>query len=143
MKKKSAKIAVLATIVAVLLTLVVWAMISCKRHAQAEGAFAVARELAFFANAHGHLPSSIQEFCQWEHELGGHYVWDPELIGKKISFLWLSPDFSASSNSHFLAILDPSMKEYEVFLNEQIIGRIPTNILLESSVPADPNSLRR
>lgn len=131
----------LSAIVAVLL--VAWGGSTYRRHVQAEHAFAFVRDLAAFSEAHGHLPSSTQEFCQWKTDAKGQAVWDAETTARKIRFLWLSPDFSVADNRHFLAILDASIAKYETALNEELVGLIPSNILIRI-LPADESpSLHR
>ena len=129
--------------VTVAVLLVAWGGSNYRRHVQAEHAFAFVRDLAAFSEAHGHLPSSIQEFCQWKTDAKGQAVWDAEMTATKIRFLWLSPDFSVADNRQFLAILDPGIAKYETALNEQLAGLIPSNIL-KRILPADESpSLRR
>jgi hypothetical protein len=130
-----------SVIVAVLL--VAWGLVTYRRHVQAEHAFAFVRDLAAFSEAHGHLPSSIQEFCQWKTDAKGQAVWDAETTARKIRFLWLSPDYAVTDNRHFLAILDPSIAKYETALNEQLVGLIPSNILRRILPVDDSPSLRR
>ena len=121
---KASRISV-AVFVLVAVLLVAWGLVSDRRHAQAENAFAFVRDLAAFSEAHGSLSSSIQEFCQWKMDSKGRAVWDAETTARKIRFLWLSPDYVVSDNGHFLAILDPRIAKYEAALNEQLVGRIP------------------
>ena len=132
-----------AVFVIVAVLLVAWGVVTYRRHVQAENAFAFVRDLAAFSETHGHLPSSIQEFCQWKMDAKGHAVWDAETTARKIRFLWLSPDYAVADNGHFLAILDPSLAKYETALNEQLVGRIPSNILMRISPTDESPSLRR
>jgi hypothetical protein len=44
---------------------IAWGVIAYRRHVQAENAFAFVRDLVTFSQTNGHLPASIQEFCQW------------------------------------------------------------------------------
>ena len=100
-----------------------------QRQMQAARAFVFMHDLVEFANTHGYLPSSIEEFCQWKKDENGRVVWNAETTARKVRFLWLSPDFSVSNGNHFLAILDPSITQCETALNEHFIGLIPSNIL--------------
>lgn len=122
-----------AALVAIALALLGWGVSAYRRHAEAESAFAFVRELADFSEAHGRLPTSIREFCQWTHDEEGHYVWDPEVTARKVEFLWLVPGFSPSNSSRFLLVADPALKKYETALNEQIAGRIPLDVLMRTS----------
>ncbi len=132
-----------AVFIIVVLLLVAWGLVTYRRHVQAESAFAFVRDLVTFSKAHGRLPSSIQEFCQWKTDAKGRPIWDAECTVRKVRFLWLSPDYAGLDNGHLLAILDPSIAEYEKALNEILVGLIPSNILMRISPTDEPPSLRR
>lgn len=129
-----------AVVVIVAILLVAWGMIIYRRHVQAENAFAFMRDLAAFSETHGHLPASVQEFCQWKRDARDRPVWDAETTARRVRFLWLSPGYTVSGNGHLLAILDPDIAKYETALNEQLVGRIPSDILIRISPADEPPS---
>lgn len=122
--------------------LLAWGVNTHLRIVRAKNSFAFVQDLADFSNIHGHLPASIDEFCQWKRGDDGHPVWDAEITARKVRFLWLSPDFSASSNRLFFAVLDPRINKYEPVLNERLTLKVPSNILMRSSGHVSPPANR-
>jgi hypothetical protein len=112
-----------------LIIAVVFGVVAYKKAVRGEMAFVFARDISAFVDSKGHLPTSVQEFCQSTLDSKGRPVWDIETTTNMVRFLWLSPGVSGFASNHLFEVIAPGMKKYEKAMNENIVGPLSPNIL--------------
>lgn len=102
------------------------------KHVRATQTFTFVRDIASFSEVHDRLPSNIHEFCQWKLTEEGEMVWDEETTKEWIRFLWTSPDYSVLNENRLIEVLDEERKQHEEYMNQQLRGRISSNLIMQS-----------
>jgi len=103
-----------------------------KNHLQATQCFLFVRDLSEFSLNKSRLPSNINEFCQSTLDDEGNPVWSAEGTRKRFRFLWTTTNPHGSKDTRLIEVIEPELEQYEDYMNQQLMGRIPSNIIHRS-----------